>query len=295
MQLYSVPSNNYKLDGGAMFGNAAKAVWERWMPADEHNRLRLATRALLVITQNETILFETGIGAYMEPKLGDRYGVDEPGHMLLKSLAQKGISPADVTRIFISHLHFDHAGGLLSAWQADREPELLFPNAKYYLGEEAWERAIHPHPRDRASFLPQLHRQLEQSQRLVRIKKGDVFSFEEFELNFFHSDGHTPGLLCADIRYGNDRLVYASDLVPGKAWVHLPISMGYDRFPELLIDEKKALLTSLVEENAWIFYTHDPDFAVSKVQFDNEHRIFIGVDARKDLAIGPRKIPITEI
>lgn len=288
MQLYSVPSNAYKLDGGAMFGNAPKAVWERWMPADEQNRLRLATRALLVITQKETILFETGIGGYMEPRYRDRYGVDEPGHMLLKSLAQKGISPADVTRIFISHLHFDHAGGLLSAWQAGKEPELLFPNAKYYVGEEAWERAIHPHPRDKASFIPLLHQQLEKSQRLMLIKKSDVLYFDELELHFFHSDGHTPGLLCADLRFGMDRLVYASDLIPGRFWVHLPISMGYDRFPELLIDEKKALLTSLAKENAWIFYVHDPDFAVSKVKPDDEHKTFIAVDARKDLAIGSR-------
>ncbi len=288
IQLYSVPSNAYKLDGGAMFGNAAKAVWEHWMPADEQNRINLATRALLVITQKETILFETGIGAYMEPRYRDRYGVNEPDHMLLKSLAQKGIYPADVTRIFISHLHFDHAGGLLSAWQAGREPELLFPNAKYYVGEEAWERATHPHSRDRASFIPRLHLQLEQSQRLVLLKKDDVFNFDELEIHFFHSDGHTPGLLCADLRYDRDRLVYASDLIPGRFWVHLPISMGYDRFPELLIDEKNALLTSLAEENAWIFYVHDPDFAVSKVQSEDEHKTFGAVDARKDLAIGPR-------
>ncbi len=104
MQLYSVLSNAYKLDGGAMFGNAAKAVWERWMPADEQNRIHLATRALLVLTQNETILFETGIGAYMEPRFRDRYGVNEPGHMLLKSLAQKGISPADINRISSSRI-----------------------------------------------------------------------------------------------------------------------------------------------------------------------------------------------
>ena len=64
----------------------------------------------------------------------------------------------------------------------------------------------------------------------------------------------------------SDRLVYASDLIPGRFWVHLPISMGYDRYPELLIDEKNALLTSLAKENAWLFYVHDPDFAVSKVQ-----------------------------
>jgi glyoxylase-like metal-dependent hydrolase (beta-lactamase superfamily II) len=288
IQLYSVPSNAYKLDGGAMFGNAAKAVWEHWMPADEQNRINLATRALLVITQKETILFETGIGAYMEPKYRDRYGVNESEHMLLKSLAQKGISPADVTRIFISHLHFDHAGGLLSAWQAGREPELLFPNAKYYVGEEAWERATHPHPRDRASFIPRLHLQLEQSQRLVLLKKDNVFNFDELEIHFFHSDGHTPGLLCADLRYDHDRMVYASDLIPGRFWVHLPISMGYDRFPELLIDEKNALLTSLAEENAWIFYVHDPDYAVSKVQSEDEHKTFGAVDARKDLVIGPR-------
>ncbi len=288
MQLYSVPSNAFKLDGGAMFGNAPKAVWERWLQPDEQNRIRLATRALLVITQKETILFETGIGAYMEPKFRDRYGVDEPEHMLLKSLAQKGISPADVTWIFCSHLHFDHAGGLFSAWQEGMEPELLFPNARYYVSEEAWERATHPHPRDRASFIPSLNRQLEQSQRLNLVKKRDVLSFDEFELHFFHSDGHTPGLLCSDLRYGKERLVYAADLIPGKAWVHLPISMGYDRFPELLIDEKNALLTSLAKENAWLFYVHDPEFAVSKVQYDNEHKTFAAVDARKNLTIGPR-------
>jgi glyoxylase-like metal-dependent hydrolase (beta-lactamase superfamily II) len=285
MQLYSVLSNAFKLDGGAMFGNAARPVWERWLPPDERNRIRLATRALLVTTQKENILFETGIGAYMDSKLRDRYGVDEPGHMLIQSLAKKGISPADITRIFCSHLHFDHAGGLLNGWQADSEPELVFPNAEYYVSEEAWERATHPHPRDRASFIPQLQRQLEQSQRLRLVKKRDVLHFDEFELHFILSEGHTPGLLCADLRFGKDRLVYASDLIPGRFWVHLPISMGYDRFPELLIDEKSSLLTSLAEENAWLFFVHDPDFAVSKVQVDHEHKTFIAVDTQKDLVI----------
>jgi glyoxylase-like metal-dependent hydrolase (beta-lactamase superfamily II) len=236
----------------------------------------------LVLSPKETILFEAGIGAYMEPKLRDRYGVDEPDHVLLKSLALKGITPADVTRIFISHLHFDHAGGLLNTWREGEEAELLFPHAKYYVGEEAWERATHPHPRDRASFIPALNRQLEQSQRLVLVKKDDVFAFDEFELRFFHSNGHTPGLLCADLRYGAERLVYASDLIPGRAWVHLPISMGYDRFPELLIDEKKALLDPLARENAWLFYVHDPEFAVSKVQVDGEHGTFLPVEPQKD-------------
>ena len=285
MRLYSVLSNAYRLDGGAMFGNAPKALWERWMPADEQNRIPLATRALLVITEKETILFETGIGAYLDPKFRARFGVEQPEHMLLKSLAQHGVSPADVTQIFISHLHFDHAGGLLSAWQEGREPELLFPNASYHVGEEAWERATHPHPRDRASFIPVLHRLLEQSQRLELLRKDQVLSFEELELCFFPSEGHTPGLLCPDLRFGKDRLVFPSDLIPGRAWVHLPISMGYDRYPELLINEKSALLTSLAEERAWIFYIHDPEIAASRVKWDDDHQTFVVVDAQTDLAI----------
>jgi glyoxylase-like metal-dependent hydrolase (beta-lactamase superfamily II) len=285
MQLYSVLSNAYRLDGGAMFGNAPKALWERWIPADEHNRLSLATRALLVITQNETILFETGIGGYLDPGSRERYGVYEPGHVLLNSLEQHGVSPPDVSRIFLSHLHFDHAGGLLSAWQKGREPELLFPNARIYTSEQAWERATHPHPRDRASFIPWLHTQLEQSGRLVLLKEGEKLTLDEFELHFFHSQGHTPGLLCADLRFGDQRLLYASDLIPGRFWVHLPITMGYDRYPELLINEKHALLTSLAEDHAWVFYVHDPDLAASKVKFDGEHRTFVAVDPQKDLAI----------
>lgn len=277
-----------------MFGNAARVVWERWLPPDEQNRIRLATRALLVTTENENILFETGIGTYMEPRYRDRYGVDEPGDMLEDSLAQRGVSPAGITRIICSHLHFDHAGGLLSAWQAGRESDLLFPNAQYYVGEEAWERAANPHPRDRASFIPRLQQLLEQSQHLTLIRKGDVLSFGELELHFYHSQGHTPGLLCSDLRFGRDRLVYASDLIPGRYWVHLPISMGYDRFPELLIDEKKGLLTSLAEENAWIFYVHDPDFAVSKVHYDRVSNTFSAVDARKDLEIVQPIIPPRE-
>jgi glyoxylase-like metal-dependent hydrolase (beta-lactamase superfamily II) len=285
MQLYSVLSNAYKLDGGAMFGNAPKVLWERWLPADEQNRISLATRALLVVTGKETILFETGIGAYLDPKFKARYGVEQPENMLLKSLGQHGVSQEEITHIFVSHMHFDHAGGLLSAWQEGREPELLFPNAQYYIGVAAWERATHPHPRDRASFIPSLHRQLEQSRRLSLVKKGEVLSFDEFELHFFPSEGHTPGLLCADLRYGRERLVFPSDLIPGSYWVHLPISMGYDRYPELLINEKRVLMSSLAEENAWIFYVHDPDFAASKIKWDEEHQTFTVFDARHDLAI----------
>jgi glyoxylase-like metal-dependent hydrolase (beta-lactamase superfamily II) len=285
MQLFSVLSNAYRLDGGAMFGNAPKALWERWMPADDKNRISLATRGLLVLTGRETILFEAGIGAYLDPNFRLRYGVEEAQNVLLRSMAEHGVSPADVTHIFISHMHFDHAGGLLSAWHEGREPELLFPNALYHVGEAAWERATHPHPRDRASFIPALHRQMEASGRLRLVKVSDVLTFHDLQVSFYPSEGHTPGLLCSDLRFGRERLVFPSDLVPGSAWLHVPISMGYDRYPELLIDEKKALLTSLAEESARIYYVHDPLYSTSRVKWDDDHQSFVPLEASKDLAI----------
>jgi glyoxylase-like metal-dependent hydrolase (beta-lactamase superfamily II) len=288
MELYSVPGNIYKLDGGAMFGNAPRALWERWMPPDEQNRIRLATRPLLAITRNAVILFEAGIGAYMEPKLKERFGVDEPDHMLLKSLAAKGIAPDDVTHIFLTHLHFDHAGGLLSAWQEGREPDLLFSNARYYVGVAAWERATHPLARDRASFIPELHQKLDQSDRLNLTTPDSKFELDDLMVDFSLSEGHTPGLLCAHLHYDGERMVYASDLVPGRPWVHLPITMGYDRFPELVIEEKTRLMKSLEQDNAWVYYTHDPEMALSRVKFDEEKHTYIPIEARTQLDLGPR-------
>jgi len=285
MRLMSLQGNAYKLDGGAMFGNAPKALWERWIKADGQNRIQLATRPLLVITQNERILIEAGTGAYMEPKYRERFGVDEPEHRLLKSLAERGLAPQDITQIFLTHLHFDHAGGLLSEWQEGREPELLFPNAKYHVSEPAWERATHPHLRDKASFIPLLNQKLEASGRLVKLPETAVLTYDDLQIQLLRSDGHTPGMICFDLRYGKNRLVYVSDLVPGRFWLHPPISMGYDRNPELLVDEKNRLLPSLAADGAWIFYVHDPDFAVSKVRFDEENQTYIAVDPQRDLTV----------
>ncbi len=294
LELYSLPGNIYKLDGGAMFGNAPKALWERWMKADEQNRIRMATRAMLAVTSKEKILFEAGIGAYLEPKLRQRFGVDEPEHGLLKRLAEKGISHEEITHVFLTHLHFDHAGGLLEAWEEGKEPGLLFPNARYHVSKPAWERATHPQARDRASFIPALNERLERSQRLEFMQAEDVFNFDELELRFFQSDGHTPGLYCFDLRYDGNRLVYVSDLMPGRFWVHLPITMGYDRYPELIIAEKTRLLASVAKDDGWIFYVHDPDYAISKVRFDAGHQTYEAVELQKDLIVGRLEKSTTE-
>lgn len=264
----SILGNSQRLDGGAMFGNAPKPVWERWIAPDERNRIPLACRAMLIEERDgdrvRRILCETGIGAFFAPKLRERFGVNEVEHVLLRSLEAAGTSHEAIDVVVLSHLHFDHAGGLLSAFQDGQPLSLLFPRATFVVSAAAWERAKHPHARDRASFIPELVPLLEASGRL-EVVAGDRSTALGPEYRLHASDGHTPGLLLVEVPSDAGPIVFAADLIPGRPWVHLPITMGYDRSAELLIDEKDRLLSDLVQRNGRLFFTHDPEAAMSRV------------------------------
>ncbi|MDR3385504.1 MAG: MBL fold metallo-hydrolase [Rudaea sp.] len=282
MKLWSILGNSQRLDGGAMFGNVPRGMWEQWIVPDADNRIPLACRALLVEgLGGKTVLFETGIGASFEPKLKQRFGVVEQEHVLLDSLARAGFRHDDIDAVVLSHLHFDHAGGLLAAWQADTPPALLFPNAQYIVGRRCWERALHPHPRDRASFIAELQPLLEQSGRLELVD-NEYSSTLGKTVRFGFSEGHTPGLMLAEIAAPAGGVVFCSDLIPGRPWVHLPVTMGYDRAPELLIDEKHGFLEDKLARGVRLFFTHDVGCALARVIRDDKGR-FGTTDARAEL------------
>jgi glyoxylase-like metal-dependent hydrolase (beta-lactamase superfamily II) len=269
LRLVPVLGNRQFLDGGAMFGNAPRALWSRWYPPDDAGRIELACRAALVDEGKRKILLETGIGAFFEPRMRSRYGVVEDRHVLLDSLASLGLSHEKIDVVVLSHLHFDHAGGLLAAWVSGEEPRLLFPNATFVVGKRALDRARRPHARDRASFIPGLATLLEESGRLAVIG-GDRTGMLGDHFRFVTSDGHTPGLLHTIVTGLRQSAIFCSDLVPGSAWVHLPITMGYDRHPEQLIDEKAALYQDLDANRTWLFFTHDNEVAMARIARDKD-------------------------
>lgn len=265
-RLIPIAGNSQKLDGGAMFGHVPKSLWSRWLVPDNQNRVTLACRALLVQEEKRNILLETGIGAFFSPELRDRYGVNESQHVLLESLKSVGLSHDDIDVVVLSHLHFDHAGGLLSAWQEGQSPSLLFPKAKFVVSKVNYERACHPHVRDKASFIPELQGLLEASGRLVLVE-GEQLELLGNDYRFIYTNGHTPGLLHTIVSDATfDPVIFASDLIPGTPWVHLPVAMGYDRSAELLIEEKCDLLDKAIQKKARLFYTHDPVKIMSYVE-----------------------------
>lgn len=276
----AVEGNRQWLDGGAMFGNAPRSVWERWLTPDAQGRIELACRCMLIEAKGKKILCETGIGAFFDPKLADRYGVRETDHRLLANLAQLGIQEPDIDMVILSHLHFDHAGGLLPTYTeiAAGKDRLLFPKAKYVVGKEAFARALKPHPRDRASFIPGMVEKLQTSGRLVIVDAPQLPGEFADTIRFRFSEGHTPGQMHTEIVGTRKSMLFAGDLVPGSAWVHAPITMGYDRYAEQVIDEKVALYQDIAGKPEWLFFTHDPGVAAARVELDAKGK-YVPVDA----------------
>jgi glyoxylase-like metal-dependent hydrolase (beta-lactamase superfamily II) len=287
VKVFDVLGNSQWLDGGAMFGHVPRTLWADWSPPDELGRIALACRALLLITdEGRRVLFETGIGAFFEPKLRERYGVLEPSHVLLQNLAALGFSDADVDAVVLSHLHFDHAGGLLREWRANSRRELLFPNARFFVGAAAYERARRPHQRDHASFIPELPRLLADSGRLELVDPGrPAPELLGRGVEFRSSEGHTTGLLHALIQGRSSSLFFCSDLLPGEPWLHLPVTMGYDRSAETLCDEKAALLAELARRQTWLFFTHDVHSAAVLAREDERGR-FVAVRRKPSFGQG---------
>lgn len=262
MQLHTINTGLFKLDGGAMFGVVPKTLWNKLNPADENNLCTWAMRCLLIEDGNRLILVDNGIGNKQDAKFFGHYYL-HGSHTLEDSLNAAGFSRDDITDVFLTHLHFDHCGGSIV-----RENEKLVPafkNAKYWSNERHWQWATEPNAREKASFLKENILPIQQSGRLHFIPDEEGFEFlPDFKVRFVN--GHTDAMMLPQIRYKNKTIVFMADLLPSAAHLPLPYVMAYDMFPLTTLKEKAVFLDEAVANDYVLFFEHDPQIECCSLQ-----------------------------
>ncbi|WP_028296607.1 MBL fold metallo-hydrolase [Olivibacter sitiensis] len=254
MQLYTIDTGFFKLDGGAMFGVVPKIIWHKTNPADELNLCTWATRLLLIEEADRLILVDTSIGNKQSEKFFSyyyRHGEDT----LDSSLARHGFHRDDITDVFLTHLHFDHAGGAID--QVGDQYVPAFKHASYWSNERHWRWAtVEPNERERASFLKENILPIAESGKLKFIKEEDGIRFSEHVTVRF-AYGHTDAMMLPQIDYRGRTLLYMADLLPSVGHIPIPYVMGYDSFPMKTLEEKKRILQEAYENNYILFLEHD--------------------------------------
>lgn len=257
MKLYPIETGNFMLDGGAMFGVVPKSIWSRSYPANSNNMCNWSMRCLLVEEGDRLILVDTGIGNKQLDKFFSYYFL-HGDHTLDKSLASHGFNRNDITDVFLTHLHFDHCGGAIEYNSSKNGFRPAFPNATYWSNENHWKWATEPNAREKASFLEENIRPIQESGQLKFLNSNSNFT-EELIPGFkaLIVNGHTEAQMIPHIQYQGKTLVFMADLLPSHA--HIPIAwvMGYDTRPLLTLNEKESFFKTAVNNDYVLFLEHD--------------------------------------
>ena len=268
MKLTPLLLGTFKLDGGAMFGVVPKSLWQKKNAPDENNMCTWALRLLLIEEGERRILIDTGMGHKQSEKFFGFY-YREGHHDMDRALKEQGLSRADITDVFITHLHFDHVGGAV-----ERDPESgdlrpFFPRARYWSNARHWRWATKPNAREKASFLPENIQPLEASGQLHFIDvppNADKRLPTELGFDVLMVSGHTDAQMIPLIPYGDKTIVYMADLLPSVGHIPLAWVMGFDTRPLVTLDEKAAFLNEAADQGYFLFLEHDHQHEICTVK-----------------------------
>lgn len=268
-RLAALVDATFALDGGALFGIVPRPLWEKLLPPDGRNRVRLAARCLLALdaAAGRRILVDAGIGDKWDQKHIDIYQIDRSHGGLDAGLASLGLSRADITDVILTHLHFDHAGGTTRRGQ-EGKLELTFPRATYHLQRRNWQWARAPSEKDAGSFLADDFSLLEHTGRLHLLEgEGELYP----DLEIVVSEGHTVAQQLPRFHGDGTHLTFCGDVIPTRAHLRGSWVMAYDLFPLTTIEEKKMLLAEVLEDDGILFFAHDPVLTACRLREEDGH------------------------
>jgi glyoxylase-like metal-dependent hydrolase (beta-lactamase superfamily II) len=260
----------WRNDGGCMFGVAPRELWQREHPADVQNRIRLNLTCPLIIRGNEAIVVDTGIGNRLSAT--ERKIFDHGDGWLLNGLKQLGMEPGDITHVLLSHLHFDHCGGIVRA-RPSGVFEPAFPRARIFVqrGEIAVARE------SRNERLRAAYRHVEQCLApvtgLIEAIASDVELIPGVTAKV--TGGHTSDHQIAVVRSGGAGFVHLADIVPTRSHMRGPWNQAYDLDAIHTMDEKAHYLAQSVDERWWVSFAHDPQVFAARIVNDRG-RLAIG-------------------
>ncbi|MFG0257810.1 MAG: MBL fold metallo-hydrolase [Phycisphaerales bacterium JB043] len=260
----------FKLDGGAMFGMIPRPVWLKTVTPDERNRVTLQTNCLLLRGHGKTVVIEAGIGDKMSDKLRDIY--DAEPRSIEDALREKSIDPSDVDSVIISHLHFDHAGGLTRLPRKGEDPGahnavVTFPNAEIIVQKTEWEDALDNKSTMHSTYLPE---HLEPIADQIRcVGDGDEILPS---MRVRSVPGHTWGQQAVLFEDTSGRtVVFTSDLLPTRWHASTTWGMAYDVESYTSMVQKKAFLHDAHEHDWTLVLPHDPQHPITRAA-PNEKR-----------------------
>lgn len=266
-ELHSIETGRFRLDGGAMFGIVPRVVWEQVAPADERHRIQLSMRSLLAVDRRggRAILVDSGAGDKWSPEEVDRFAFEVDGDRFDARLAGLGLSREQITDVVVTHLHFDHNGGL-TRWadEAAERVEPSFPSARHWIHRRHLDHARSPTQKDRASFLARDFEPVADA-GLFELLDGDSPSCPFRHVRWFVSHGHTPYQLLPLFDDGRRRLLFAGDAIPTFAHLPVPWVMAYDLEPLRTMEEKTHILSMCAREDLLLASEHDPELAAAQI------------------------------
>ncbi|MBC8385464.1 MAG: MBL fold metallo-hydrolase, partial [Candidatus Cloacimonetes bacterium] len=225
--------------------------WQKFLETDEKNRIQFALNLLLIQVEGKNILIDTGIGNKITEKQKKIYNPSD--FTLLDNLQEIGLSRFDIDFVVLTHLHFDHAGGIVSLFNDTKK--LTFPNALHIFQEKEWEIAKNPDELNKPGYNFTEDLKLLEESGNYQIINGDFVLTPEIKLEFVA--GHSEGTQIIRIESNDDLAYYAGDIICFEMHLHPGISTSYDICRKDTTKAKKKILNELREQKGILFLNHD--------------------------------------